>query len=49
MVVIGIVMIIAIVYGVAIVGSIGLLIYTIIKRISEKKLEKKNEEKYKDY
>lgn len=42
-------MIIICIYGLAVLGSIGLFIYTIIKRISEKKQEKFKEEKYKDY
>lgn len=42
-------MLIAIIYVIVIVGAIGLLIYTIAKRIDEKKQEKNNNEKYKDY
>lgn len=46
---IGIVMIIAVIYGAATIVVIGLLIYTIVKRVHEKKKEKTKEEKYKDY
>lgn len=42
-------MLIAVIYGMAVLGVIGLLIYTIAKRIDEKKQEKKNNEKYKNY
>lgn len=41
-----IVFLVALLYGVGIIGSIGLLIYTIVKRKKEKKIE---EEKHKDY
>ncbi|WP_315077377.1 hypothetical protein [uncultured Clostridium sp.] len=37
------------IYGLFIIGSVGLLIYTIAKRIGEKKKEKEKHKDYKDY
>ncbi|MGM9934721.1 hypothetical protein [uncultured Clostridium sp.] len=43
------VIIIILIYGAGILAAIGLLIYTIAKRMDEKKREEKEHKKYDDY
>ena len=43
------VIIIILIYGSGILAAIGLLIYTIAKRMDEKKREEKEHKKYDDY
>lgn len=43
------VMTILILYGFGIIAAIGILIYTIAKRVDEKKKEDKEHKKYNDY
>ena len=44
-----VVIVIILIYGAGIIAAIGLLIYTVAKRMDGKKIEEKEHKKYDDY